>query len=180
MYPLCMFGILIAALDGKREEGNGVISKLRSKGYADQDISIITKIKDKDSKTNSKKHCDLAIPVKTHEMDNMLSKAQVFPNLGGLLITGPVAPAIDFINAKNETENLYSENNRQDSLFALLVDIGIPHEDAFYFTEIVEQNGFILILPEFGDLSVYEILWNSGADRILVLEEDPSIVSGML
>lgn len=172
-----MFGILIAALDSKGNGVSQVIGKLKSKGYTEQDISIITKINNQGSSSFNKRHSDLALPQKTGELDNLLSQAQVFPNLGGLLITGPVAPAINYISSEETLEN---EEDAQSSLFALLVSIGIPHEDAFYFTDIVEQGGFIIILPEFGDLTIYEILWNYGADRILVLEEDFPATPGII
>lgn len=154
-----MFGILIAALDNKNNGASQVIGKLKSKGYTEQDISVITKIRSQEPSSTNKRYSDLALPQKTEELKS----------LGGLLITGPVAPAINYISSE---ETLKNEEDTQSSLFALLVSIGIPHEDAFYFTDIVEQGGFIIILPEFGDLTIYEILWNYGADRILVLEED--------
>lgn len=164
-----MFGILITALGKEDNEVNKVINRLKSHGYEEQDISLITKIKEK---LTFERKSDLALPQTPRVLESMLSQAQIYPNLGGLLITGPVTAAMNFLSKNRDFP--------QSSLFSLLVSIGIPKEDAFYFTEIVEDDGFLLVLPEFGDLAVYDILWTSGADRILILEDETPINYGFV
>lgn len=175
------------------------IFELKVKGYILQEISVIKKIdREEIGKSELGEIITFIEPVVTgSQLQEVMSLSSVFPLLDDLLVSGPIALIlkINMLNSSieindNTSEKLYSTEIRavcdrnvtreQAAISAVLTDIGVSSENSFFFSQIINSGGIVLIIPERGDSDLYEILLSHGALRIDILSGDGPPVKGQL
>ena len=169
-----MSALLIAAFPS-REDADAAIIELEDAGYTTEDISVITKetAKATTADTLTEKVGEGAASGATTGgliggIAGLLAGAGVFPALAGLLIGGPIAAALGLGGVAAATVSGVVTGAVAGGLIGALTTLGVSKEDAEYYSEMVEKNGYLVAVPvdRIESVDARAILDDNGATRI--------------
>lgn len=145
--------MLIAAFSDA-DLADRAVNELSSHGYDAKDLSVISK----------ERVTGVAMPSVAGEaaaaalggaatggviggLAGLLAGAGMFPALAGFLIGGPVAAALGLTGMAAAAASGAVTGAAVGGLLGGLMRLGLPREEAEYYTDVVEKEGVLLIVP---------------------------------
>lgn len=192
--------MLIAGFDQKGVERT--IHELEVRGHNMEDVSVILRLdKEEIGKSDRGEIVTFIQPEQMGwELNKILSRSPVLPALGSFVVSGPIAvilkltylasaPSGTCLPLSNVDELSSSDiqavcdfhvNRELNMLSDFLECIGISLENCHYFTQVANSGGVVMIIPEYEEENLYEILLSHGALRIEVLDNNTPPIRGQL
>lgn len=193
--------MLIAAFDQRGVERT--IHELEIKGYNLEDVSVIIRLdKEEMGKNDRGETVSFIQPEEIGlELEKILSLSPLLPSLGNFIISGPIAVILKLTYLQTSPSSNqrfpYRGNDELSSsdiqavcgfhiqkdqamLSGFLGCIGISTQNCYFFTQVVNSGGIVMIVPEYEEENLYEIFLSHGALRIEVLGNNTAPLKGQL
>lgn len=145
--------MLIAAFPDS-ELADRAVNELSSHGYDAKDLSVITKeriagIREPSivGETAAGAAGGAATGGVIGGLAGLLAGAGIFPALAGFLIGGPVAAALGLTGMAAAAASGAVTGAVAGSLLGALTKLGLSRTEAEYYTDVVEKEGVLLIVP---------------------------------